>query len=159
MKKRAPALPTRSSSRTTTVNAQPRAKTKLPAIDRCVSPVKQYYDASAVVDAPEYYDMARSLGTLTWDVWDHDVRPVGDRLREFVAAYPPEDPVRYITPGLQCDGRGTSWKLAKRADLLLRFSAEDGRTMSVHELLARYGLKLPGSRPIRVVIPRHDDLK
>ncbi len=60
---------------------------------------KQYYDPARIVDAPEHHSRARAMGTLTWGTWEHDVRPVEERIKDFCAAYPPGDPVRFSQGG------------------------------------------------------------
>src|SRR4051812_41908855 len=106
--------------------------------------VAGYYDARNIVDAPEYYEYCRAMGTLTWGTWDHGVRPVEERLKDFLVAYPPEDPIRF-TPGgslaRQPDGTFAPGSPATR---MQRFLAEDWQAGSLHEVLSRYGLKLSG---------------
>src|SRR5262249_33850863 len=97
-----------------------------------------------IQDAPEYYQYGRAMGTLTWATWDHGVRPVDERIKDFVAAYPPQEPTRFSPGGglvRQPDGTYAPGSTATR---MQRFLAEDWRPGSLHELLSRYGLKLAG---------------
>ena len=63
-----------------------------------IASVTAYYDPDELQDAPEHYDHARAMGTLTWGTWDHSVRPFEQRSRDFIATFPPTDPVRF-SPG------------------------------------------------------------
>jgi hypothetical protein len=108
-----------------------------------------YYDPSLIVDAPEHYSYARAFGVLTSRTWDTAVRPADHRIREFLSAFPPSDPARYLAGGelrRRPDGHfdpGTS------AGRLERFLSDDDRPGSLRELLARYGLKLRGTQELR----------
>ncbi len=103
---------------------------------------KKYYDARELIDAPEHYEYAKAFGVLTGGTWDHRVRSFEGRAREFVSSYPPEDPVRN-SPGASILRRaGTSFAPGSRSSRLKRFGADDWRPGSLHELLARYGLKV-----------------
>jgi len=64
------------------------------------------FDSSKIVDAPEHHELSRALGVLTWGTWDHGVRPFEQRLAEFLAAFPPGDPLKNMNRGLslQADG-------------------------------------------------------
>ena len=81
---------------------------------------------------------------LTWGTWDHAERPFEERVKDFVRAFPPENPVRFSPGGSlvrQPDGSYGPGGIESRLE---RFSASDWRPGSVHELLSRYGLKLAG---------------
>ena len=53
------------------------------------------YAADDIVDAPEHYAYARAMGLLTWGSWDTQTRPFEDRLRDFMQAFPMEEPARF----------------------------------------------------------------
>jgi hypothetical protein len=101
------------------------------------------YDPTKIVDEPTFHDLARSLGTLTWGTWDHSERALEDRRSEFIAAHPPEDPLRYLQPGLRQVRPGANEfappALEARLERLRTSTFESG---SIHELLARFGLRL-----------------
>jgi hypothetical protein len=99
------------------------------------------FDSSKIVDAPEHHELSRAMGVLTWGTWDHGVRPFEQRLAEFLAAFPPRDPVKNTNPGLSRRADGF-YGPATRVEALDRFLAADGRSGSLHEILARYGLKV-----------------
>lgn len=108
------------------------------------------YDASKIVDAPEFHDLARSLGTLTWGTWDHSTRSFEERLSDFVAAHPPENPLRYTEPGLRLirpdSNEFTPPTVEARLQRLLgQATFESG---SLHELLARFGLRMADGPPV-----------
>lgn len=109
-----------------------------------------YYDAQQIVDAPEHHAVSRALGILTWGTWDHEERPVEERVREFLMTFPPNDPTRHMGVGLSHSQDGNFVPSSSEA-LLARFQASDWRTGSIHELLARFGLK------VRDPPPFHDD--
>jgi len=112
------------------------------------------FDSSEIVDAPEHHGLSRAMGVLTWGTWDHGVRPFEQRLAEFLAAFPPQDPLKNTNLGLSRRADG-SYGPATRLEALDRFLAADGRAGSLHEVLARYGLKLAFSRrkPLREFSP------
>ncbi len=99
------------------------------------------FDSSKIVDAPEHHGVSRGMGVLTWGTWDHGVRPFEQRLAEFLAAFPPRDPVKNTNAGLSRRADGF-YGPATRVEALDRFLAADGRSGSLHEILARYGLKV-----------------
>ena len=99
------------------------------------------FDPSQIIDALEHHALSRAMGVLTWGTWDHGIRPVEQRVAEFLAAFPPRDPVRYVSAALSRREDG-SYGPATRTQTLDRFLAGDGRSGSLHEILARYGLKL-----------------
>jgi hypothetical protein len=105
----------------------------------------EFFDSSQIVDAPEHYPLSRAMGVLTWGTWDHGVRPFEQRLAEFLAAFPPRDPVKHANPGLAIRPDGF-YGPATHAEALNRFLAADARAGSLHEILARYGLKLASAR-------------
>ena len=103
---------------------------------------KKHYDARELIDAPEHYKYAKAFGVLTGGTWDHRVRSFEDRAREFVQSFPPEDAVRN-SPGRSISRRaGASFAPGSPSSRLKRFGADDRRPGSLHELLARYGLKV-----------------
>jgi len=104
---------------------------------------KRMYDPTALEDAPEFHPTAAALGTLTWGTWDRGVRPATERIADFIAAYPPEDPVRHVTGSLvrAADGSRAQSSAEVRLD---RFLATDWRHGSVYELASRFGLRLRG---------------
>jgi hypothetical protein len=107
---------------------------------------KPYYDSSQLHDAPEHQALARSVGTLSWGTWDGDVRPVAERVADFVAAYPPRDPARHLTgfATRQSDGSiAPSTAEARLRRLLVR----DWAPGSLHELAARFGLRFNDAPP------------
>jgi hypothetical protein len=106
----------------------------------------EHYDPSAIIDAPEYYEYARAMGVLTWGTWDHEVRPVPQRVADFVSAYPPEDPTRFTPSGsLLPSADAHRFAPGTPESRLQRFLAVDWRPGSIHELLSRHGLKLPNA--------------
>jgi hypothetical protein len=107
-------------------------------------PTVQYYDRRNIEDAPEYYEYCRAMGTLTWGTWDHGVRPVEERVKDFLAAYPPDDPIRFSPGGSLVRQPDGSYAPGSPATRMHRFLAEDWLPGSLHELLSRYGLKLIG---------------
>ena len=106
-----------------------------------------YYDPGAIVDDPTQHAYSRSLGLLTWSTWDRDVRPFEQRLREFLSAFPPGDPVKYVGNGGLDRRTDGSFTPVNRQAQLERFTATDGRSGCLSELLARYGLKIAGAPP------------
>jgi len=114
--------------------------------------VIHHYNVADLVDAPEHYPYSRSMGILTWGTWDHEVRPFEQRAEDFRCAFPPDDPVKFIPGGdlvRQADGRLGQAAPSRRLE---RFLQADWRPGSLHDLLARYGLKLRGG-PLRVDRP------
>lgn len=105
------------------------------------SRAERYYDVSALVDAPEFYELSRSMGILTQGTWDHRVRTGQERIDDFVDAFPPEDPVRFSRGSLIHSKEG-GFAPGTPALRLERFLSPDWRTGSLNELLSRYGLKL-----------------
>lgn len=105
-----------------------------------------HYDPSAILDAPEYHEYARAMGTLTWSTWDHGVRPLEQRVAEFVSTYPPLNPVSF-TPSGSLVPTDNSHRFAPGTEVsrLARFLAADWRPGSIYELLSRYGLKMAGA--------------
>jgi hypothetical protein len=106
------------------------------------------YNQADLLDAPEHHEYSRAMGILTWGTWDHGVRPVEQRIKDFLAAYPPAEPVRHSAGGSlqrQADGTYAPGSLETRTQ---RFLSNDWRAASLHELLSRYGLKLAGA-PVR----------
>ena len=106
------------------------------------------YNPGNVEDAPEHHEYSRAMGVLTWGTWDHGVRPVEQRIKDFLAAYPPAEPVRHSAGGSlqrQTDGTYAPGSLETRTQ---RFLSKDWRAASLHELLSRYGLRLAGG-PVR----------
>lgn len=99
------------------------------------------FDSSKIVDAPEHHGLSRAMGVLTWGTWEHGVRPFEQRLAEFLAAFPAQAPVKNTNPGLSRRADGF-YGPATRVEALDRFLAGDGRSGSLHEILARYGLKV-----------------
>jgi hypothetical protein len=107
----------------------------------------EYYDPKDLQDAPEYFEYARAMGTLTWGSWDHGIRSQEERVKDFMAAYPPADPTRFAPGGSlvrQADGTYAPGSPATR---MQRFLSMDWRPGSLHELLSRYGLKTPSAPP------------
>ncbi len=101
------------------------------------------YVPTKIVDAPAFHKLARSLGTLTWGTWDHLERTLEERKSEFIAAHPPDDPLRYMEPGL-CQVGSRSGEEAR----IERLQSPTFETGSIHELLARFGLRLAGGPPV-----------
>lgn len=106
--------------------------------------VAVYYDARNIQDAPEYYEYCRGMGTLTWGTWDHGIRPFEERAKDFLAAYPPQDPTRFSSGGSLARQPDGTYAPGSPATRMQRFLAQDWLPGSVHELLSRYGLKLAG---------------
>lgn len=104
---------------------------------------RNYYDPARVVDAPEHHGLARAMGALTWSNWDHSERSQEERVRDFVAAFPVDDPTRYLGRVLFQAQEGAGYGPAPRELLLERFLRSDWSQGSLHELLARFGLKMP----------------
>lgn len=113
------------------------------------------FKADAIVDAPEYYEYARGMGLLTWGTWDTEVRPLEERLKDFVQAYPAATPARLQGSMLARNARG-EYGPAEDGARMARFRAEDNSFGTLAEILARYGLKLLGvpayaPRPVEVL--------
>src|SRR4051812_50110993 len=104
-------------------------------------PTPVAYDPTAIEDAPEHYGYARSQGLLTWGTWDAGIRPAEERRRDFVTAIPPQEPQRYLRPGLRRGPNGRP-RAVRLEDLTARLLGKDTRAGSLSELLARYGLKI-----------------
>jgi hypothetical protein len=106
------------------------------------------YDPDDIVDAPEHYALSKALGILTWDIWDHEERSVGERKRDFVTAFPPRNPVLFCVRGME---RTTDreWSPRDRTRELERFLSRDGRANGIDSVLAHYGLKLKGAPPLQ----------
>lgn len=81
------------------------------------------------------------MGTLTWG---HGIRPAEERVKDFCAAYPPEDPVTFCKGSLK-KNRKKEFVVGTTTTRLARFRATDWRPGSLHDLLAVYGLKLPNA--------------
>jgi len=125
-----------------------RAHRRVPPTSR--RPLAAAYDPAAIEDAPEHYGYARSQGLLTWGTWDAGIRPVEERRRDFVTAFPPQEPLRYLRLGLRRGPKGRPLA-ASPEDLMARLLGKDTRAGSLSEFLARYGLKissLPAYRPV-----------
>ena len=110
---------------------------------------KALYSHALLIDAPEYHSYARAMGLLTWDTWEPDIRPCHERVRDFLCAYPPEDPVRFVGGSVEITAKG-DLKPGSAKRRMARFLATDGRAGSLHELLARYGLKIDGAPTLQV---------
>jgi hypothetical protein len=94
------------------------------------------YDRDAIVDAPEHHGRAQAFGTLTWTTWDADPRPVGLRVDDFVAAFPPHEPHRFVGGNRVRDEQGT-FQPGDAASRAARFLATDGaRVRSTNSLRA-----------------------
>jgi len=107
-----------------------------------VTPLTTYYDPNQLRDAQEHYEYARAMGCLTWGTWDHGIRSFAQRVEDFVRTFPPVDPVRFSPGGSlirQQDGTFAPGSAGSRLDRFLRQDCSPG---SIHELLARHGLKL-----------------
>jgi hypothetical protein len=103
---------------------------------------RERYDPAGIRDAPEHHGYARAMGSLTWGTWDHGVRPVEERIRDFVAAYPPDSPARFVGGGEMVRRKDRTHVAATTASRLERLLAKGGRPGSLGELLARYGLAI-----------------
>lgn len=106
-----------------------------------------HYQPALLEDAPEHHELARSLGTLCWDIWDPEVRPVEARIADFVAAYPPSDPARNLT-GFGTRRPDGSVGTPTSAERLQRLLAKEWGAGSLHELAARFGLRFRGGPPM-----------
>jgi hypothetical protein len=107
----------------------------------------EHYDPATLLDAPEHHAYSRAVGILTWGIWDHAVRPVGDRIQDFLIAFPPSDPTGRLGGGelrRLPDGTYASGAPSLRLE---RFLQRDWRAGSFDELLARYGLKSADAPP------------
>ncbi len=104
------------------------------------------YDATQIVDAPEYHELARAMGGLTWGTWEHEVRPVEERIKDFCTSYPPDDPVKFSRGSLDRKGKG-EFTPGTDDNRRKRFLATDWRPGSIYDLLARYGLKMSDAPP------------
>jgi len=118
------------------------------------TPRAQAYQVDNIVDAPEHYSYARAMGLLTWGTWDAEVRPYEERLRDFVGAYPPGDPMCFLGSMLARAPEGEYGPASPRSRME-RFDSGKGSFGSLPEILARYGLKLRGGaaytpRPVDV---------
>src|ERR1700687_572753 len=101
---------------------------------------KRYYDPTKLLDASEHHEYSRAMGLLTWGTWDYGVRPVEQRVGDFVSAFPPEDPTRFSMGGSLVRQPDKTFAPGTKESALERFLAEDWRPGSFHELLSRYGL-------------------
>jgi len=107
------------------------------------------YDASKIVDAPVFHDLARSLGTLTWGTWDHSKRTFEERRSDFIAAHPPEDPLRYTESGMRQVEPGSNEFAPPTPEARIeRLRLPTFESGSIHELLARFGLRLIDGPPV-----------
>jgi hypothetical protein len=102
---------------------------------------KPVFREDAIVDAPEHYEYARGMGLLTWGTWDTEVRPLDERLKDFLQACPAIAPARFHGSMLARNARG-EYGAAEGGARLARFHAQDNHFGTIVELLARYGLKL-----------------
>ena len=114
----------------------------------------RYYDPAKIVDAPEHYAYSNAMGILARGTWDHSVRPIEQRFHDFVSTFPPEDPVQFSAGGSLHRGADGALEPGTQETRLQRFLARDWRMGSLHELLARYGLRLsdgpaPRERPFQ----------
>jgi hypothetical protein len=107
---------------------------------------KPYYDPGRLEDAPEHHELARSLGTLSWGTWDSGLRPVDDRVADFVAAYPPDNPARHLGGFSVRKPDGSAVPSTPEA-LLKRLLARDCSPGSLYELAARFGLRFRDAPP------------
>jgi hypothetical protein len=106
-----------------------------------------HYDPGKIVDAPEFHELAKAMGTLTASAWDHSQRSFDERRDDFLFAYPPDSPTRFAGAELEFCRDGT-YRPAAEGSLLTRFGRRDWRPGSLDELLARYGLKLVDCPPL-----------
>jgi hypothetical protein len=104
------------------------------------------YDPELIADAPEFHELSRAMGTLTWDTWDQEARPVHERIQDFVFAYPPEDPVARMGGRLRRVEDGT-YGPGDSELRLERFSTRSWSAGTLFELLARHGLKTVDAPP------------
>ncbi len=102
---------------------------------------RRFYNPSHLEDAPEHYELARALGTLTVDTWDHETRSLAERIMDFRCAYPDNNPTRYTRQDRSLAHEEDN---NDRTSLESRFISRDWTPGSLHELLARYGLRLRG---------------
>jgi hypothetical protein len=122
------------------------AKAKTPAALCKQGPRQDVIKASHIVDAPEHHAYARAMGLLTWSTWDTDLRPVSERIKDFLQAYPIQVPTRF---------QGTMLSRSPDGDYIPASSDERRRRLfgpqnsfgSLGEVLARYGLKLLSGPP------------
>jgi hypothetical protein len=89
------------------------------------------------------------MGILTWSNWDHGIRPLDQRVKDFVAAFPPPNPVN-ATGGSLVRQPDQSFGPGNAQSRLDRFIAEDWRPGSFYELLSRYGLKVADAPPVQL---------
>jgi hypothetical protein len=106
------------------------------------------YDPGQLEDAPEHRELAHSLGTLSWGTWDLEARPADERIADFVAAYPPENPARHLG-GFAIRNPDGSVVPVTEVARLRRFVAKDWSPGSMFELAARFGLRFRGAPPRR----------
>lgn len=123
---------------------------------KATCPVSEHYDPRQLVDAPEHHPYSRAMGMLTWSTWDHTIRPLDQRIEEFVATFPPADPTRFSSGGNLTRRKDETFAPGTSESRLDRFQAADWRPGSIHELLARYGLKVVDGPPVevRAFVPR-----
>lgn len=106
------------------------------------------FDPAHIVDAPEYYELARAMGTLTWGTWDSGVRPWEERREDFLQAHPPNAPLMNTGSSLQRMPDG-SYGPADEKTRLLRLVPNHSGPGSIHERLSRFGLKLLDSPAVQ----------
>ena len=130
----------------------------VPASDARAHEVPQFYDPGDIEDAPEFADLSRAMGTMTWGTWDTDERPFEERRRDFLFAYPPTAPTLRTGGRLrkQIDG---SYAPGDDAGRLERFLAESWDHGSLHELLSRFGLRMKHRPPRKAYAPTLDTLR
>jgi hypothetical protein len=127
------------------VMASPRDKTRAKDRRTAPPPDPRLYFLADIVDAPEHHNYARAMGLLTWGTWDAEVRPLEERLKDFLQAYPAEAPAKFQGSMLSKSPDGEYGPAPEQARLR-RIEALDGSFGTIAEALARYGLKrLTGS--------------
>ncbi len=101
---------------------------------------KPVFPEDAIVDAPEHYEYARGMGLLTWGTWDTEVRPLQERLKDFLQAFPPDGPARF-QGSMLAKTPGGEYGPAQQGTRLERLESIENSFGVLAEVLARYGLK------------------
>jgi hypothetical protein len=102
------------------------------------------YDVSRISDAPQFHELSRAMGLLTWGIWDPATRPVEERIKDFVSSFPPKDPTARLQGFLTKRDDG-SYAPSERGERAARFGERSWRPGTLFEMLARYGLQIEGA--------------
>jgi hypothetical protein len=102
-----------------------------------------YNRADLVDDVEASGRLSSALGILSWSTWDMAPRPLEERVKDFVMAYPPSRPLRYSLGGMKRASH-REWVERDGGAELNAFVPEAGCPGTIDRLLSRYGLKRKG---------------